>query len=311
MKKFISILVLVSMAAVILTGCGASEVRYPAAAGSENPNAAEDEADTGMKLTAWGNGTGRFITVVSREDGSGTRDAFVDLFGIRMEDAAGNKTDRTTREAVIVNSTGILLSNVAGDPSAIGYVSLGALRDTVKPVKINGVEITPENILNGSYEIARPFNIATGGEIREVTQDFIHYIMSAEGQAVIAEGGYVPVAGKPPAFESNMAGGKIVIAGSSSISPIMEKLIEAYLKINTDAEIDLQISDSTTGLRYVMDGTADIGMASRELKDSEASVSATVIAMDGIAVIVNPENPVEDMTREEVRAIFTGESTAW
>lgn len=285
MKKFIVSLMIAALTTTSLAGCGS--------------NNAENAGISGL------------ISVVSREDGSGTRGAFIELFGIEEKDADGNKIDRTTTEAIIVNSTEVVLSNVADNPNAIGYVSLGALNERVKALQINGVDATVENIKNGSYEISRPFNIATTGTPSEATQDFIHFILSADGQTVVESKGYIQAVDAPEAFESTQAAGKIVVAGSSSVSPVMEKLIEAYKEINTNAEIELQTSDSTTGLQNVMDGTADIGMASRELKDSEASLSATVIAIDGIAVIVNHENTTESLTTEEVKAIFTGETTTW
>ena len=252
------------------------------------------------------------IAVYSREDGSGTRGAFIELFGIEQKDESGEKIDYTTEEAVITNSTDVMLTSVSGDTYGIGYVSLGSLNDTVKAVKIDGAEATVENIKSGAYAIARPFNIATNGEVSEVAQDFINYIMSAEGQAVITENGYIG-SDDAAAFESNGATGKVVVGGSSSVSPVMEKLIEAYKAVNTGAEIELQTSDSTTGMTGAADGTLDIGMASRELKDSEveAGLTATKIAMDGIAVVVNQENPVEDLPAETVKGIFMGEITEW
>lgn len=321
MKKFIVTLMIAAMAATSLIGCGSGSTDNGAGTDAGTSNEADanfgNDADANSDNDAEGEaadtgaGVSGLISVVSREDGSGTRGAFIELFGIEEKDADGNKIDHTTTEATIANSTEIVLSNVAGDPNAIGYVSLGSLNDSVKALKINDVEATVDNIKNGSYEISRPFNIATNGTPSEVTQDFINFILSADGQAVVEEKGYIQAVDAPEAFESTQAEGKIVIAGSSSVSPVMEKLIEAYKAVNANAEIELQTSDSTTGLQAAMDGTADIGMASRELKDSEASLSATVIAIDGIAVIVNNENTVDSMTTDEVKAIFTGETTTW
>ena len=205
-----------------------------------------------------------------------------------------------------------MLTSIAGDTYAIGYVSLGSLNDTVKAVKIDGAEATVDNIKSGTYKIARPFNIATTGEVSDAAQDFINYIMSAEGQAVITENGYIG-SDDAAAFESNGAEGKVVVGGSSSVSPVMEKLIEAYKAVNANVEIELQTSDSTTGMTGAADGTLDIGMASRELKDSEteAGLTATKIAMDGIAVIVNQGNTTEDLSSETVKGIFKGEITSW
>ena len=252
------------------------------------------------------------ITVVSREDGSGTRGAFVELFGIQ-EEQDGEKVDMTTDEASVTNSTSVMMTTVAGDENAIGYISLGSLDDTVKAVKIDGVEATVENVSNDSYKIARPFNILTSDKESDAAKDFVNYIMSADGQAVISDNKYIPVDDGAAAFESNGASGKVVVAGSSSVTPVMEKLKEAYVAVNSGAEIEIQESDSTTGMTAAMDGTCDIGMASRELKDSETEggLTAAVIAMDGIAVIVNNDNPTADLSKDTVKGIYTGEITSW
>lgn len=252
------------------------------------------------------------ITVITREDGSGTRGAFIELFGIEEEDEDGNKVDMTTTDAAVANSTETMMTTVSGDEYAIGYTSLGALNDTVKALNVDGVEATAENIKSGSYKISRPFNIATKGEVSEVTQDFINFILSPDGQAVVEENGYIQIDDQND-FVSNNASGKIVVAGSSSVTPVMEKLSEAYQEINSGAQIEVQESDSTTGMTATADGTCDIGMASRELKDSETSVGleSTVIALDGIAVIVNKDNDTEEISQDAVKQIFTGEVTDW
>ena len=252
------------------------------------------------------------ISVISREEGSGTRGAFVELTGVEEKDADGNKVDNTTTNAITCNSTEVVLTTVAGDDYAIGYISLGALNDTVKALKIGGVEASEENINNGSYTLSRPFNIVTKDGISDVAQDFINYIMSEDGQKIISANKYIEVANSG-AFTSTNPKGKIVVAGSSSVTPVMEKLIEAYKAINTNADIELQESDSTTGITSTSDGTCDIGMASRELKDTETALGlkATVIAMDGIAVIVNNNNPAEDYTVDQVKDIFTGSAAKW
>ena len=251
------------------------------------------------------------ITVVSREDGSGTRGAFIELFGVEEKDADGNKVDNTTEEAEITNNTAVMMSTVAGDVDAIGYISLGSLNDSVKAAKIDGVEATAENIKSGEYKVSRPFNIATKGDVSEVAQDFINYIMSADGQAVVEENGYIPV--ETTDAESTQPEGKVVVAGSSSVTPVMEKLKEAYAEVNPNAEIEIQQSDSTTGMTSAIDGICDIGMASRDLKDeeTEAGLTSTTIANDGIAVIVNNDNPVEDLTSDQVKCIYVGETTTW
>lgn len=252
------------------------------------------------------------ITVVSREDGSGTRGAFIELFGIEEKDANGKKVDNTTDDATITNSTEVMMTTVAGDEAAIGYTSLGALNSSIKALKVDGAEATAANVKSGTYKISRPFNIATKGTVSEVTQDFINYILSEDGQKIVESNGYISQ-GNSGAFTSNGASGKIVVAGSSSVRPVMEKLLEAYQKVNTGAKIELQESDSTTGMTAAIDGTCDIGMASRELKDSEKSAGLTnqVIALDGIAVIVNNKNSASNITSEQVKAIFTGETTDW
>ena len=250
------------------------------------------------------------ITVISREDGSGTRGAFVELFGIEEKDENGKKVDKTIATAEITNSTNVMMTTVAGNKSAIGYVSLGSLNDTVKAAKIDGAEATVENIKNGTYKISRPFNIVTKDEISEVAEDFINFIMSEEGQKVVEDKGYISE-GNTGAFESTKVEGKIVIDGSTSVYPVMEKLVEAYKKVNENATIELQQSDSSTGVSGAIKGTFDIGMASRELKDSETGVNATAIAIDGIAVIVNKDAKVDSLTSEQVKSIYTGKIKEW
>lgn len=256
--------------------------------------------------------TSKDISVISREEGSGTRGAFIELFRIEQKNDKGEKIDMTTEEAIISNSTNVVMTSVASDPYAIGYISLGSLNDTVKALKIDGAEASVKNIQDGSYKIFRPFNIAYKGELSAVAQDFVNFIMSSDGQTVVEEAGYIKVDENAAPFSSTNPAGKVVVAGSSSVTPVMEKLKEAYLKINTTAEIEVQMSDSTTGMTSAMDGICDLGMASRELKESELAVlTPMVIANDGIAVIVNKSNPIEDLTSEQVKGIFTGEITSW
>ena len=261
------------------------------------------------------------ITVISREEGSGTRGAFVELTGVEQKIDGkngvlivtdGKKVDMTTDDAQITNNTAAMLMTVAGDTQAIGYVSLGSLNETVKAVKIEGVEATAQNVADGSYKIARPFNIAYKADGQsDLSKDFIAYMMSAEGQAIINENGYVG-SSDAAAYAANGASGKLVVGGSSSVSPVMVKLIEAYKAVNANADIELLTSDSTTGMTSAIEGTYDIGMASRELKEDEAAALAhQAIAMDGIAVIVNLENPTEDMTVEQIASIFLGDATKW
>lgn len=293
-KKVMCVLLTGMMAASMMAGCGNS---------SNTTNAGTDAAGDFD--------TSEYINVTSREDGSGTRGAFIELFGIEEKNDAGEKVDYTTEEANITNSTDVMMTTVAGDEYAIGYISLGSLNDTVKAVAIDGADATVENIKSGSYTIARPFNIATKGEVSEAAQDFMNFILSADGQSVISDNGYITVSDDAAAFESNGAEGKIVVAGSSSVTPVMEKLKEAYTAVNTGAEIEIQESDSTTGMTAAMDGTCDIGMASRDLKDSESELKATAIAMDGIAVIVNKNNTLDDITSDQVKDIYLGNVTSW
>ncbi len=250
---------------------------------------------------------------ISREDGSGTRGAFIELFGIEQKDAEGNKVDMTTEEADITNSTAVMMTSVAGDDFSIGYISLGSLDKTVKALQVDGVEATVANIKAGTYKIARPFNIATTTDVSAAAQDFISFILSAEGQAVIEDNGYISAAENATAYEKTDATGEVVVGGSSSVTPVMEKLKEAYAAVNTDVTVTIQQSDSTTGMNNAVEGVCDIGMASRELKDrgTEAGLTPTVIAMDGIAVIVSNNNPAANITSEQVLAIYTGELTDW
>ena len=255
--------------------------------------------------------SGKDIAVVSREDGSGTRGAFIELFGILQKNDDGTQKDLTTKEAVIAKQTDVMMTNIAGDIYAIGYISLGSLNDTVKATQIEGVTASAENVKNGTYPIARPFNIATKGEVDGLAKDFISFILSADGQGIVA-GSYIAVDESATAYEAANASGKIVVAGSSSVTPIMEKLKEAYLAINPGAAIEIQQSDSSAGVTAAVNGTCDIAMASRDLKESElAELSSTQIALDGIAIIVAQGNPTENLSKEQVKAIFTGEILAW
>ncbi len=298
-KKIAAVAMSVMCMTGALVGCGSGNGSN-AAAGN---NAAGTDAGSSKNQT---------ISVISREDGSGTRGAFIELFGIEEKDASGNKVDKTTDDATVINSTEIMMTTVAGDEAAIGYTSLGALNSSINALKVDGAEATAANVKNGTYKISRPFNIATKGDVSEVTQDFINYILSSDGQKIVENKGYISE-GNSGAFKSSGASGKIVIAGSSSVTPVMEKLVEAYQKVNTNAKIELQESDSTTGMKAAIAGTCDIGMASRELKDSEKSEGLTsqVIAIDGIAVIVNNSNSLTNITSEQVKSIFTGKTTSW
>lgn len=286
MKKLISLALSGLIAASLLTGCG------PKNSSSEGGELSE-------------------IVVITREEGSGTRGAFVELTGIEEKGADGTKTDRTSKEAITQMKTDTVLTSVAGNKDSIGYVSTGSLNDTVKAINIDGVSPTTENIKNGSYKISRPFNIATKGEISELAKDFIDFIMSKDGQTVVSKS-YIAVDDSLPPYSGSKPTGKIVIAGSSSVTPIMEKLREAYIEINPNAEIEVQQSDSSSGMTAAINGTADIGMASRNLKDSEKEqLNSLAIALDGIAVITHKENTIDDLTIDNVKKIFVGNITNW
>ena len=248
------------------------------------------------------------ITVMSREDGSGTRGAFVELTGVEQDDV-----DMTTVDAVITNSTAVMLTSVAGDPAAIGYVSMGSLNETVKAVSVDGNAATVEGIKDGSYTLARPFVVTTYGEVGEIAQDLLNYILSAEGQAIINEEGYIAINDAAEAYTAAGVSGEITVGGSSSVTPVMEKLAEAYMALNPDVTVVVQQSDSTTGVTGTIEGTVDLGMASRALKaeEEEQGVVGTTIAMDGIAVIVNLENDTENLTTEQIMNIYTGAITDW
>ena len=305
MKKSAAVLLALGMAVMGLAGCSGSSnstattTATEAAATTAETTTAVAETTTEAAKDSALEGP---ITVISREDGSGTRGAFIELFGIEVKNDAGEKVDMTTDDAEITNSTSVMMTSVAGNTEAIGYISLGSLNDTVKAVKIDGAEATVDNIKSGTYKIARPFNIATKGEVSDVAQDFIKYIMSEDGQKVVEDNGYISQ-GNDGAYESTGLSGKVVVGGSSSVTPVMEKLKEAYVALNPDVTIEVQQSDSTTGMTSAIEGVCDIGMASRDLKDSEIEkgLTGTTIAMDGIAVIVNNDSPVEELSSDSVK----------
>lgn len=288
MKKAIGLILVFVLAFTALVGCG-------------NGDSEEGSAEGGNKD----------ITVVSREEGSGTRDGFTELMGIKVDDV-----DNTTSAAEISNSTSVVMTTVAGNANAIGYISLGSLNDTVKAVKVDGVEATVENILADEYPIYRPFNIVTNSnnDLSALAQDFITFIMSKQGQDIITEEGYISETESPAEYtQQNGLSGRIVLAGSTSVSPVMETLADAYKEMYPDVEIEIQQTGSGAGITSTIEGACDIGMASRAIKDEELAegLEPTQIALDGIAVVVNNDNSVEDLTSDQIRAIFTGETTSW
>lgn len=284
------------LAVSAFAGCGSA---------NSSSNGLSDTGSDAAKFDA-----SKTISVVTREEGSGTRDAFTELTGVLVKNG-DNKTDNTTTSAVTINSTEAVITNVKDNEAAIGYISLGSLNDTVKALKIGGVEATADNVKSGDYAVSRPFNIAYKGELSDVAQDFVDYIMSSDGQKIVSDNGYVTVA-ENAAYSGKKPSGKISVAGSSSVSPVMEKLAEGYQKVNTNAKVEIQTSDSSAGMQSAMGGTCDIGMASRDLKDEEKSaLKVETIAKDGIAVIVNNANTCDDLTLDQVKSIYTGETTVW
>ena len=289
MKKILSLGLAALMTVFALAGCGA------------------DSNDGGT-----GTGTDA-ISVLTREEGSGTRGAFIELLGIEEKNADGKKVDKTMDTAETTNSTSVMITTVQGNKAAIGYISLGSLdKSKVKALKVDGAEAAADNVKSGEYKVSRPFNIATKGDATGAASDFIRFILSADGQAVVEKNGYISE-GNTGAYKASGQKGKITIGGSSSVTPVMEKLKEAYVKLNPDVTIDVQQNDSSSGMKGAIDGIYDIGMASRDVKDSEkeAGLNSIKIALDGIAVIVNKDNTLDSITSEQIKNIYTGSLTKW
>ncbi len=334
-KKNLAMAVLMTGCMVVgVTGCSndSSSSNSSSSSSDSNTSAAEADASSDAETDASDNtssdaeeannddssssdfDTSSLINVSTREDGSGTRGAFIELFGIEQKDEDGNKVDMTTVDAKVTNSTNVMITTIQGDEYAIGYVSMGSLDTSiVKAVSIDGAEATVENIKSGDYTISRPFNIVTGDDLSDVAQDFIDYILSAEGQAIVEEQGYIASVEDAESYSVSDLSGTINVEGSSSVTPLMEKLAEAYMALNSDITVNVLQDDSSTGITAAIEGTCDIGMASRDLKDEESSqgVTSTVIATDGVAVIVNLDNPIDNLTTEQVMNIYTGEYTVW
>ena len=293
MKKILSLGLAALMTVFALAGCG---------------------ADKGTDSNNGGTGTGTdAISVLTREEGSGTRGAFIELLGIEEKNADGKKVDKTIDTAETTNSTSVMITTVQGNKAAIGYISLGSLdKSKVKALKVDGAEAATDNVKSGEYKVARPFNIATKGDATGVASDFIKFILSADGQAVVEKNGYISE-GNTGAYKASGQKGKITIGGSSSVTPVMEKLKEAYVKLNPDVTVDVQQNDSSSGMKGAIDGIYDIGMASRDVKDSEkeAGLNSIKIALDGIAVIVNKDNALDAITSEQIKNIYTGLLTKW
>lgn len=314
MKKFISVIMVLTLMAIVFTGCdskpkSSTKVSDDTASTQSTAQSKEESKEESKKEDDSKLGD---ITVISREDGSGTRGAFIEIFGIEEKNDAGDKVDNTINTAEITNNTAVMMTTVADDVNAIGYISLGSMNDSVKALQIDGVEATAENVKSGTYTVSRPFNIATKDDLSDIAQDFIDYILSSDGQQVVEDKGYIKLDAYDT-YKSNGLTGKVTVAGSSSVTPVMEALKEAYLELNPDVEIEIQQSDSTTGMNSVIEDICDIGMASRDLKDSELDEGLvdTRIAIDGIAVIANNDNSKDNLTKEQVKDIYTGIITAW
>lgn len=307
LKNVIVCCLVAAFSMAVFAGCGST------GSGKTSGGTASDTEKTDDQSTGKSSASGP-ISVVSREEGSGTRGAFVELTGVEDKESDGTKKDLTTDSAVIANSTDVVMNNVKGDPSAIGYISLGSLNDSVKAIKIDGVDATVDNVKSGTYKLARPFMIAVSRDkkLSDAATDFYNYIMSADGQQIIEDNKYIKIDESAANFKSAKPSGKVVVAGSSSVTPVMEKLAEAYQKVNPDTTVEVNQSDSTTGMTSAIDGTCDIGMASRDLSDDEASkLTGTQIALDGIAVIVNNDNSTDNLSMDQVKSIYTGETSNW
>lgn len=311
MKKLIAMLAVSAMLVGAMAGCGdgTTGTADTTAAAQTAAAAATEAAQTAAAQTAERTGLDTDITVISREEGSGTRGAFVELMKIEDDDG-----DHTVDTAEISNSTSVVTQTVAGNKSAIGYISLGSLNDTVKAVQVDGVEPTVENIKAGSYAVSRPFEICYKEEnLTDLGKDFISYIMSAEGQKLVNQEGYIAMDERGESYTGSGLSGNLSLNGSTSVSPLMEKLAEAYKALNPDVTIDIQQTGSGAGITATIDGSCEIGMSSRALKEEELSQGVTEqqIALDGIAVIVNKENDVQNLTSQQIRQIFVGEITNW
>lgn len=302
-KKLIS-LMLVLVLALSLVACSKGEEKPAETATETKTEDTKTEEKTEEKSS-------EPITVISREDGSGTRGAFIEIAGIEEKDG-DTKVDKTTVDAVVQKSTNAVLMTVNGDKNAIGYISLGSLNDSVKAVKVEGVEASAENVLNASYKIARPFNIVYKGELNGLKKDFIDFMMSKEGQEMVLENKYVQVDTAAPEYKQNSESGKLVLGGSTSVTPLMEKFAEKYMEMYPEVKIEIQSTGSSAGIQAAIEGAADLGMASRDLSDEEkAELTNVVIAKDGIAVIVHNDNAVEDLTLDQIKAIFVGDIKTW
>ena len=311
MKKLLSLL-LALVLVFSLVACSTDGNETQGETSTETQTEGNTETDNGSEDDSSNTGKAEgSIAVVSREDGSGTRSAFVEIVGV-VDD---NDNDLTTQTAIIQDGTGKVIETVSGDNSSIGYISLGSLDGSnVKGLKVDGVEVTPENVLSGEYAIQRPLNIVyKEGSLSDLAQDFVNYIMSKEGQDIAVEKGFVQADPNAKAYEgAEGLSGEITVSGSTSVAPLMEAVAEAYESLHQGVKVVINATGSSAGIKDAEAGVVNIGMASRELKDEEkAQVASLAIAKDGIAVVVSKDNPTEEISLESVKKIFLGEITDW
>ncbi len=306
MKKIVALMAASAMCLGLFAACSGGSTSSESAAASEGTASETAVQESESAANSAMSGT---INVISREEGSGTRGAFVELMGVVDAD----DKDVTVDTAEITSSTSVMMTTVAGNPQAIGYSSLGSLNDQVKAIQVDGVDATVENVKAGTYSVSRPFNLLTKDGLSDAAQDFVNFILSKEGQAVIADNEYITVDDNAASYTASGVSGEITMEGSTSVAPVMEKLQEAYKALNPDVTFNMQQNGSGAGIETATAGTVDIGMSSRDLKDEEKvdGLTCTKIALDGIAVIVNNENPTTNLTTEQIGKIFKGEVTDW
>ncbi|HBC29891.1 MAG TPA: phosphate ABC transporter substrate-binding protein [Clostridiales bacterium] len=251
------------------------------------------------------------ITVVARDAASGTRGAFHEIMNIIVKEN-DTEVDKLVVGALEFDGTDKVITAIEGDKYGIGYISLGSVSERIKAVAVDGVEPTVENVRSGSYSVSRPFLLVTKGTESKLVKDFLKFTESAEGQAITNEMKFIGAIDAPGEYTASGMSGTIKVAGSTSVAPLMEKLQEAYNELNPDVTFETQAQGSSQGIKAAIDGSYDIGMASRELKAEEASeLNRYVLAIDGIAVIVNNENPKSDLAADDITNIYIGEITKW
>ena len=310
MKKATAIILACLMALTVLAACGGSETTAPtphepvqaADTKPDDPTPAADPAPPPPPAAEFD--ADRVIAVFTREDGSGTRSAFIEITGVG---------DDMYVEAVVQNETAQILTSVETNEAGIGYVSVGSLSDSVKALEIDGVLPSNDTIMDGTYTLQRPFLVVVTDEKKDdpLVQDFIDFMLSAQGQEISASR-WTMVLSNAHTYESSGLTGLLTVGGSTSVEPLMQRLREAYIALNPGVEIEVSGGGSGTGINQATEGILDIGMSSRELRDAEKEeLTDIAIALDGVAVIVNKANPINELSIEQVKEIFTGEKTRW